>query len=161
MLLSGMIPQPPYILVRDEKAAVMVQAALHEDWSREPPVIIAEEWPENFNVNAVVVTPINVIGTEGTTSFSIVGDGQISARARTVLDAYMRLKKARGGGSVSYRDLSAATGLSRRIVTNSLKDLEECGAGINRDMHGFSLDIGTWTPDANKARAIGVEIKEW
>lgn len=139
----------------------MVQSVLHEDWSRKPPVIIAEEWPESFNVNAVVVTPISVIGTEGITSFSIVGDGEISNKTRAVLDAYMRLKRAQGGGSVTYRDLSAATGLNRRHVTNALKELERRGAGISRQGRGFSLDIGTWTPDANKARAIGVEIKEW
>lgn len=160
-LLLGMIPQPPYILVRDEGSAVMIQAALHKDWSRTPPVIVADDWPDDMETNAVVVTPLHVLGSEGVTSFSIVGDGQISENARKVLDACIRLKRAQGGGHISYRDIASATNLNRRTVSKALNELEKLNVGVRKQQYYFSLDIGRWLPDANKARALGVEIKEF
>lgn len=156
-----MIPQPPYILCSDEKAANMVRAAIHEDWARQPPVVVAEEWPCDWEVNAVVVTPINVIGTEGYTSFSIDGDFELSDRARKVLNAYINLMRAKGGGNVSYREIGNAIGFNRRKVTSAIRELEEAGVGSVKGRNGFSVDIGSWRPDSNKARAIGLKITEY
>lgn len=157
--MMGAIPQPPVILVKDDKAALIVRRALHKDWAQEPPVIVTEDWPEDWHVNAVVLTPLRVIGTEWVTSFSISGD--ISDRARTVLNTYINLKRAKSGGHISYRDIGNAANLDRRQVGNILKELVDAGIGVSRDKVGFSLDIGSWRPDANKAREQGLTIEEW
>ena len=157
--MMGVIPQPPVILVKDEKAAMIARKGLYEDWSRVPPVIVADNWPEDWHVNAVVLTPLNIIGTEWVTSFSISGD--ISENARKVLNAYINLKRATSGGEVSYRLLGTSTNLDRRQITNAVKELTDAGIGTKRVREGFNLDIGSWRPDANKARQFGLEIEEW
>lgn len=159
--MSGVIPQPPTILVRDEKIEQMVRGALHRDFSRMPAVIVYHEWPEDWRCGAVVITPINVIGTEGITSFGIKGSQPLTDRERGVLDAYIRIKRASGGGHVAYRDIAITLNTNRRDISYALKGLEKKNIGVIRQVGGFELDIGVWRPDAAKARALGIEITEY
>ena len=160
VLLSGAIPDSAYVLCKDESAALAVRMALHEDWGRKPPVIVSEEWPDGWHVNAVVVTPIKVLGTEGITSFGIVGDEELAEEERKVLNAYIRICMANAGTHVSYRDMSEATDMNRRTVQAILRTLVEKGVGTMAYGKGFSLDIGRWRPDAAKAKAFGLKIEE-
>jgi hypothetical protein len=160
VLLSGAVPEPSFIMVKDEYAELIVRGNLHEEWGRKPPVFIVEDWPENWHVNAVVVTPLNILGTEGITSFAIIGDEELTEEERKVLNAYIRVCMTSAGSHVNYRDMTNATGLNRRTITKTLRDLVEKGVGTMRTGRGFSLDIGRWRPDAAKAKAFGLKIEE-
>jgi len=157
--MVGAIPEAPLILCRDDKVQLMVQANIHEDWAEKPPVMVPDEWPENWTAGAVVVIPLKVMGTEKLTSFSIKGD--ISETARKTLNGYINLCRVGGGAKVSYRDLAQATGFDRRTIGMVLKELVDNGIGVYKYGKGFWLDIGSWRPDAAKARAMGIEIKEY
>lgn len=162
LILKGAIPEPPTILCRDEDAALNLRHTLHEDWARKPPIFVMDEWPERWRtVNAVVVMPILVLGTDKATSFSIEGDEEIDKEARKVLNAYINLIRTSSVPSVSYRDLTRATGMDRRTVTASLKRLTGLGVGVYKYGEGFSMDIGRWVLDAEKAKAQGVVIEEY
>lgn len=161
VLLSGAIPEPPLILCRDEGAQLVVMHNLHKEWARKPPTYIPEEWPEGWrHVNAVVITPINVLGVDRTTSFSIEGDEQLTEEERKVLTTYIRVCMTSAGTHVAYKDIVNAAGMNRRTVTACLRGLAEKGIGTYKYGQGFALDIGRWRPDAAKARAIGIKIEE-
>jgi len=160
-MVLGAIPAPPFILCKTDKAAELVRGALHHDWSRTPEVIVAEEdkWPTDWEYTAVVVTPLKILGSDKLTSFSI--DADLSDMARKVLNSYISIQMAQGGGGVSYRKIGNALGVSRQAITGAIKELEAAGIGRRRDYKGFSLEIGTWRPDARKAKAMGIKIKEY
>ena len=160
VLLSGAIAEPSFILVKDEYAELVVRANLHEDWSRTPGVFIADEWPDTWHVNAVVVTPLNILGTEGVTSFAIMGDEELSDGERKILNAYIRICMTSAGSHVSYRNMAVETGMDRRTVQSILRGLTEKGVGVMKYGKGFSLPIGRWKPDAAKAKAFGLKIEE-
>lgn len=160
VILLGAVPEPPCILCRDSKTATIVMSGLHQDWSKKPTVVVLDEWPEDWQVSACVVTPIMVLGTEGITSFSIEGKEEISPMARKVLNAYINLCKSIPP-RVSYRAIGNATGLDRRQITIAIKELAQAGIGTVKYPQGFDANIGSWHPDANKARALGIEITEY
>jgi len=160
--LSGMIPEPPVILCRDEHAHTMVTHALHKDWSRIPTVSILEEWPEEWStVNAVVCTPLHVLGTERAASFEIVGDEEVTEDERKVLNAYITIMlTGHSIGRAKYRDLVATTGFNRRTIQVLVRSLAEKGIGNYRFNDGYRLDIGKFVLDPEKAKALGIKIKE-
>jgi hypothetical protein len=119
-----------------------------------------DEWPDDWHVNAVLVTPLMILGTEGITSFSIEGDSEITPEERKVLNAYIRICMHNTGSHVAYRELGEATGMNRRTITGHLRGLAKKGVGTIRYGKGFVLDIGRWRPDAAKARAFGLKIEE-
>lgn len=137
----------------------MVQSSLHKDWAEQPPVAVVDKWPEDWTAGAVVIIPMKVLGTEGLTSFSIKGN--ITEDARKVLNGYINLCRSSGGAKVSYRDLAQATGFDRRTIGMVLKELVDNNIGVYKYGKGFWLDIGTWRPDAAKAREMGIDIKEY
>lgn len=162
LLLKGAIPEPSVILCRDENAQLLIMHTLYEDWSRQPTIYIMEEWPEQWQyINAAVVTPLLVLGTEKATSFSILGDKEVSERARAVLNAYINIQRAGSGGRVTYRDLVSATGFDRRTIQVLVRELADNGIGTYRFKEGFKLDIGRFVPDARKAEALGIKIEEY
>jgi hypothetical protein len=160
-ILKGIIPDLPIIVCKDRKAEMLVRTHIHEDWAHEPPVFVLDEWPEGWTTNIAVITPIHVLGTEAVTSFGIVGDMEISDTARRVLNAYINLCRTSVGPKVAYRDMAKATGMDRRVVQAAVKELAEAGIGEYKYQQGFSLDVMSCRPDANKARAAGIEIKEY
>jgi len=121
-------------------------------------VIVPGEWPEKWNFNAVVVTPITILGSEKIRSFSI--EANISDTTSKILNAYLSISMAQGGGTVSFRQLARATNLSRRSIYNAVKELQALGI-IRRGISTFEVDIGSWRPDPVKAKALGIEIKEY
>lgn len=161
--LSGAIPEPPVILCRDENAHIMVMHALHKDWARIPTVSILEEWPGEWDtVNAVVCTPIHVLGTEKAVSFEILGDEEITDDERTVLNAYLTIMRTGTSiGRARYRDLVVATGFDRRKVGKCARSLAEKGIGTYKYGDGYKLDIGKFVVDPAKAKALGINIKEY
>lgn len=162
VLLKGSIPEPPVIFCRDDEAQLLVLQALHEDWSRKPSVTILDEWPEEWQyVNAVVVTPLLVLGTEKPVSFSIIGDEQITEEERYLLNTYINLMRTTLANRVPYRDLAAATGMNRRTITALVKSLADKGIGTYKFREGFSLDIGRFVLDNERAKAAGINIKEY
>ncbi len=162
LILKGSIPQPSVILCRDEDARLLIMHTLHEDWAQRPTVHVMEEWPEAWaNINAAVITPLLVLGAEQATSFSIVGDEEVSEEERKILNAYISVMRSGTIGRATYRDLVAATGMDRRTIQKHVKALASKGIGTYRFREGFTLDIGRWMPDAAKAKAFGIEIKEY
>lgn len=162
MMLSGAIPEPPTILCKDEETQYMVQHTLHQDWSKRPSTRVIENWPDEWrHVNAVLMMPILVLGTEKPTSFSIIGDVEIEPAVRNTLNAYINLIRTSGVPPVSYRDIARATGKDRRTVSNHLRKLTDAGIGVYKYGSGFTLDIGKWVLDAKKAAAMGIEIEEY
>lgn len=160
--LSGVIPEPPVILCRDDDAQLLVMHNLHEDYARTPPTMILEEWPDLWKgVNAVVVTPIRILGAEKATSFSIVGDAELTENEREVLDAYIKLMRSGMVGKARYRDIATATNMNRRTIGAALKSLSEKGIGVYRYREGYTLDIFKLVMDAEKAKAIGINIREY
>lgn len=159
VLLMGAIPMLPVILCKDEKTQLVVNYNLHEDWARKPATHIPDEWPDEWEANAVVMTPLKVIGTKKMTSFAI--KGEISDRARKLLDAYIMICRVKAGPHVAYRELTKATNMDRREITALIKELVEAGIGTYKYSKGFSLDIGTWRPDAAKAKQANLEIREF
>ena len=158
----GAVPDSPFILCRDEKVMNLVMGALHKDWARVPPVLVADEWPEDIDGGAVVVTPLNIIGTDSVTSFAITGgeDG-FTENERYLLNSYIQQKMASGGKRIAYRDMCAFTGWNRRTVSKVVKSLGDKGVGIMTMKDGFEIDIGTWRPDASKAQALGLDIEQY
>ncbi len=160
--LAGVIPTPPVILCRDDHAQLLVMHNLHEDYARMPDTMILKEWPETWrDVNAVVVTPIRVLGAEKATSFSILGDEELTEHERMVLDAYIKLMRAGMIGKARYRDIATATNMNRRTIGAALKSLSDKGIGVYRFREGYSLDIFKLVLDAEKAKAAGINIKEY
>ncbi|NIP51919.1 MAG: hypothetical protein GWN00_33310 [Aliifodinibius sp.] len=164
IILQGFLPEPSFIIARDEDAAQMIMGSLHQDFSQKPPVVVLEEWPENWNVNAAVVTPIHVIGTEGVASFGIVSgtSGEpLTEDERKFINAFIRLKMSQGGDHINYRDYSTYLNWSRNKISRIARDLDKKGIGRARSKTGFTLNIGSWRPDVNKAKALGLKIKEY
>ena len=161
VIMKGLVPEPPIIVCRDHAAEHLVRTNLHQDWSKEPPVFVLDEWPEGWTTNIAVITPIHVLGTEAVTSFGIVGDMEISDEAREILNAYINLCRTSIGPKVTYRDIVRATGKDRRTVQMAVRELADAGIGTYKFNDGYSLDIMNCRPDANKARAAGIEIKEY
>jgi len=162
VMLKGVIPEPPVIFCRDEQAQLLVMHSLHEDWSKRPTISILDEWPDEWaNTNAVVVTPILVLGAEKTVSFSIVGDQEVTEEEREILNAYISIMRSGRIGRATYRDIGQATGHNRRMVQRVVKNLAEKGIGTYKFNDGFKLDIFKLVLDNEKAKALGINIKEY
>jgi hypothetical protein len=135
---------------------------LHEEWARRPSIVVLDEWPEEWRyVNAVVMTPIRVLGAEHPTSFAIIGDEKLTEEERSVLDTYIRLKRSGITGGITYRDLTTSMGIDRRTVQKVVKSIADKGIGTYKFKEGFRLNIGKWVLDAEKAKAMGINIKEY
>jgi hypothetical protein len=164
ILLSGSIPQVPIIVCKNDDVATVVQLGLHDDVSNAPTVIVAQSWPDEVDSNAVVITPLRVLGAEASkSSFSI--KTELSEKARQCLNVAQRLAMSNEDISIRslargmYQDDGRAT---RRVVDHCVRELEQKGLiqkrGMGAALH-LKLLTGRWRPDATFAKANGIEIE--
>jgi hypothetical protein len=163
--LYGAIPAAPIIFCKNEDAAILIQAAMHTHLTHEPPVVVLEEWPEEVEHNAVVLTPLDVLGTTEKPSFGIDTVAELEPPTQKVLNAAIRL--AITGKQVSIRNLSTAVHgddkiSSKRQISHQLARLEEAGLIRRVEERGpYKLLFGRWRYDAAAAKAAGIEITEY
>ena len=159
--IFGMVPSSPVILCRTDETETILRHSLHNHLAKIPPIAVAENWPENIFENAVVVTPLTILGVDEEIDFSIPVVSELSERAQIVLRKMITL--ARTGHSLSIRSLSRTDpGMSKRTIGIAYKELEEAGL-IMRQGEAIApiLLFGRWKPDAAAAQAAGIEIKRY
>jgi len=165
VFLYGAIPTLPIIFCKNEDTAILVQVAMHSHLTHEPPVVVLDEWPEGVGHNAVVLTPLDVLGTTEKPSFSIDTVGALNPSTQKALSAAIRI--ASSGKQVTIRDLSTAvhgedSRSSKRQIAHELARLEEAGLIMRVDERGpYKLLFGRWKYDAAAAKAAGIEITEY
>jgi len=162
ILLAGIISEVPIIVCKNDDAAMLIQAWSHTHLTHRPAVIVAEEWPEDADYEAVVVTPLHVLGSTEKPDFSIKVVKDLSPTARDVLNAMIRLASA--GEQPEVRSIAAAAYgqgdiTSKRKVVTCLHELEKAGLIARVHERGpWKLLFGRWRPDAAAAKAAGIAI---
>jgi len=164
VLLAGVITNAPTIVCKNEEVAMLIQSWIHTNVTHRPPVMVAEEWPDDAGYDAVTVTPLHVLGTTEKPDFSMKAVPNLSPRAGVVLNAMIRI--AATGDQPGVRNTAAAVygndGLgSKRQVINCIGELEKAGLIARVYERGpWKLLFGRWRPDAAAARAAGIEIED-
>jgi len=139
VFLYGAIPTLPIIFCKNEDTAILVQVAMHSHLTHEPPVVVLDEWPEGVGHNAVVLTPLDVLGTTEKPSFSIDTVGALNPSTQKALSAAIRIassgKQERGPYKLLFGrwkyDAAAAKAAGIEITEYS-----ETGIKIPKDKRG-------------------------
>lgn len=158
LYLKGFIPQKPTILCKDEDTAILIQTELHNHLTHEPAVIVEGNWPEDSHISAVVVTPLVVLGQSEKSDFRVKAALELKDSTKNVLNAMTRL--AMSGTMPNVRNLSTATGQSKRQIGYAIKQLAEAGLIARDDERHIRILFGRWRPDRAAARAAGIEIED-
>jgi len=157
--LLGSIPTIPIILCKNLQTSQIVSAALHQHMTSYPDIMILDDWPDTEE-NALVVTPLVVLGTNQVSDFSIPITEKLSSNTRKVLNACIQLETR--GELLSVRNIAKATGLTTRIADVAISELVENKLAIRQgDYKPVRLTFGRWSIDAAVAKAHGIEITEY
>ncbi len=167
LILHGVIPEPPYILCKNNIIAEMIQGWLHTHLSREPVVRVCPEkaeWP--YETTAIVVTPLNVVGATKSPSFRIEAVQALSREAKAVIEFWMRWKMTHDGLDPTTKQISTSVYgscavTSLRQVDYAMKEIEASGLLTRIDTGKWKTNFGKWAPDASVAKAAGLKIVEY
>lgn len=165
VFLAGGFSDVPIILCRNEDVAIYIQSWMHTHLTKDPPVMVAKEWPKDLNVNAIAVTPLYILGTEDPLSFRINVVPDLKEDTQKVLTAMIRLSIV--GKELSVRNLASATygtanKSTKRQIDYAFRELQENGLIKRVGEHSPPiLTIGRWRPDPSAAKAAGIDITEY